>query len=109
MVARLKKVMLTPKYAHTLLRPGDIPTMVVFREYATCTSGLIRQVPARSVTTNDVMRMWNRALLDVPPALVSRRRRISRITRAATFPRIPAENMTALMRGLVVDSMWSLL
>lgn len=103
MVARLKKVMLKPKYWHTLLE-WDISIKVLFWWYDSCTNGLIRQVPARSVTTSDVMRMWNSERRRPPPFLESLQRRISRITRAATLPMMPAANIMALIVGVLSGS-----
>lgn len=108
MVARLKKVIVAPKYEHKPQVSGLIPIRVKLREYETSTNGLSKQVPVKSVTTNDVMRMWNKLRCHVPPLLMFLRRRISKITRAATFPKMPIANMEALIRGFTGGLMWCL-
>lgn len=108
MVTRLKKVILAPKYEHKLQVLGLIPTRVKFREYESCTNGVVKQVPVKSVTTNDVMKMWNKLRCHVPPLLTFLRRRISKITRAATFPKMPKANMEALIRRFTGGLMWCL-
>lgn len=95
-VAKLKKVMVNPKYWQTA-PVSLIPIMVVLIDYDVSTRGPTRHVPVRSVMTSVVTSKRNR---ESRCLLFSFLRRISRSTSAIMLPITPAENMIALMSGL---------
>lgn len=86
---------------HTRLS-GPRATRVRFCAYEASTTGLMRQVPSRSVRTSSVTNTWNSEMEFPRPSLrpESPRQRRTRSASAMRFPSTPAVNITELMAGL---------
>lgn len=82
---------------HTRLS-GPRATRVRFCAYEASTTGLMRQVPSRSVRTSSVTSTWNSEMEFLRPE--SPRQRRTRSASAMRFPSTPAVNITELMAGL---------